>query len=206
MSAALIEIRWQRTGSPVRMGFVLALALAIHLAMMIWWNIKQQPDYSGSEPLKIRLLPNPAVETPVVIPAQKPPIPEFEQAQQPEPAQTKLESTPEPEPLPSAADLMSSLRKFRLSDDRLYLAGPPPPQIRLLGEPPPGDVMLALQHRLPQLPFGSTGLDLAFYSNGTRGDLERFGDAITQEFGFQTRFGTRVKCVVMVVLLVCSWD
>ena len=221
MSAAVIQIQWQATGPVPRFAFLLGLALVLHLALIIWWNIKLQPDYDAAEPLRVRLLPAPVSRMPIAIPIQEPAPRILEAVRQdrvmmpttrpitlsPKPlVPTRDEVLPESKPQPSAAELLQSLQKYRLTDnhhDAVITLGP---QIRVLGEPPPGDVMLALQDRMPDLPFGSSGLELAFYSNGFRGDLERFGDAITQEFGFKTRYGTEVKCVYMVVLLVCAWD
>jgi hypothetical protein len=214
MSAAVIQGQWQSTGITPRFGFLLALALVLHLALIIGWNIKPQLDYSAAEPLRVRLLPIPVSRTPIAIPVQEPAPRIIEPVLQDRVAKPTVSPTtlppkplaPTSKPQPNAAELLRSLQKYRLSDHRHDAVITLGPQIRILGEPPPGDVMLALQDRMPDLPFGSSGLKLAFYSNGFRGDLERFGDAITQEFGFKTRYGTQVKCVLMVVLLVCGWD
>lgn len=220
MSAAIIQIQWQRTASPLRMSFVLALALVLHLAVVVWWNIKQPPELIAAAPIKLVLVPAPAVIEPPEIEVLESAPPELEEAAQDKLASPRvakaaprpvLQAHPaQPQPAqpaqPRAAALLRSLRKYNLDEDRLYPVEPSKPRIRVLGDPPPGDVMLALQDHLPELPFGSSGMELAFYSSGFRGDLERFGDAITQEFGFKTRYGTRVKCVAMVVLVVCGWD
>lgn len=221
MSVAVIQTQWQPAGLTPRFGFLLILAMALHLVLIIWWNIKPQPDFGIAEPMRVRLLPAPLNKMPVAIPIQQPParifdsmtparktlLPVIRKALPSEPpVPIQVAPLPESSPRPSAAELLGSLRKYNLSNDPAETFVVSGSQIRVLGDPPPGDVMLALQDRMPDLPFGSSGLQLAFYSSGFRGDLERFGDAVTQEFGFRTRYGTQVKCVLMVVLLVCGWD
>jgi hypothetical protein len=199
------------------MGYVLLLAMTIHLAAVVWWKISQHPDRVVREPMLVHLLPVAEAPAPVIAPVASPPPAENEvQSKAPmgpasvskavESSKPVIQAIEKSEPPPSAATLLGSMRKYRLTDDQIDVEEPSNPEYRVLGEPPPGDVLLALQNRLPELPFGASGLDVAFYSSGFRGDLERFGDAITQEFGFKTRYGTKVQCVMMVVLLVCGWD
>ena len=188
MSVAVIQTQWQPAGLTPRFGLLLALALVLHLALIIWWNIKPQPDLGIAEPMRVRLLPAPPKKLPIAIPMQQPPAKILESIMQankallpvmpkalPSEPQISIQVAPQPKsnPRPSAAELLGSLRKYNLANDPVETFIISGAQFRVLGEPPPGDVMLALQDRMPDLPFGSTGLQLAFYSSGFRGGDQR---------------------------------
>jgi len=63
-----------------------------------------------------------------------------------------------------------------------------------------------LDQPLPDVPFAYTP-DLVYfaYEPGVKGDLQRFWDVITPEFGWRTRYGIEVRCVLVLVLVGCGW-
>ena len=63
-----------------------------------------------------------------------------------------------------------------------------------------------LDQPLPDLPFAYThGLVNFAYEPGVKGDLQRFWDVITPEFGWRTKYGTEVKCILILVVAGCAW-
>ena len=63
-----------------------------------------------------------------------------------------------------------------------------------------------LEKSMPDLPFEYTpGLIYFAYDPGLKGELQRFWDVITPEFGWTTDRGTEVKCVWMLVMAGCGW-
>lgn len=63
-----------------------------------------------------------------------------------------------------------------------------------------------LDKPLPDSPFAyQEGLVYFAYDPGVKGDLQRFWDVITPEFGWRTRYGTEVKCIWVLVIAACGW-
>jgi len=63
-----------------------------------------------------------------------------------------------------------------------------------------------LSKPMQELPFEYTpGLVYFAYDPGVRGDLQRFWDTITPEFGWITRYGTEVKCKWVLIIAACGW-
>lgn len=68
------------------------------------------------------------------------------------------------------------------------------------------DLLTMLDQPMPELPFAYTpGLVRFAYDPGVRGDLQRFWDVITPEFGWKTRYGTEVRCIYVLVIVACGW-
>jgi len=68
------------------------------------------------------------------------------------------------------------------------------------------DLIEMLDQPLPNLPFEYTpGLVYFAYDPGLRGDLQRFWDVITPEFGWRTKYGTEVKCALILIIPGCVW-
>ncbi|MDX2416539.1 MAG: hypothetical protein QNK19_03665 [Xanthomonadales bacterium] len=63
-----------------------------------------------------------------------------------------------------------------------------------------------LDQPLPEVPFAYAP-DLVYfaYEPGVKGDLQRFWDVITPEFGWRTKYGTEVRCVLVLVIIGCGW-
>ena len=68
------------------------------------------------------------------------------------------------------------------------------------------DLIAMLDQPLPEVPFDYTP-DLVYfaYDPGVKGDLQRFWDVITPEFGWRTKYGTEVKCIMVLVIIGCGW-
>ena len=68
------------------------------------------------------------------------------------------------------------------------------------------NMMSMLDQPLPEVPFAYAP-DLVYfaYEPGVKGDLQRFWDVITPEFGWRTKYGTEVKCVLVLVIIGCGW-
>jgi len=63
-----------------------------------------------------------------------------------------------------------------------------------------------LDQSLPEVPFAYTpGLIYFAYDPGIKGDLQRFFDVITPEFGWRTKYGTEVRCKWVLVIVGCGW-
>lgn len=68
------------------------------------------------------------------------------------------------------------------------------------------DLISMLDKPVPDVPFAYTpGLVYFAYEPGVKGDLQRFWDVITPEFGWRTKYGTEVRCVLVLVLIGCGW-
>ena len=68
------------------------------------------------------------------------------------------------------------------------------------------NMITMLDQPLPDMPFAYTP-DLVYfaYEPGVKGDLQRFWDVITPEFGWRTRYGTEVRCIWVLVIVGCGW-
>ena len=68
------------------------------------------------------------------------------------------------------------------------------------------NMMTMLDQPLPDMPFAYTP-DLVYfaYEPGVKGDLQRFWDVITPEFGWRTKYGTEVRCIMILVIVGCGW-
>ena len=68
------------------------------------------------------------------------------------------------------------------------------------------DLVAMLDQPLPEVPFTYTP-DLVYfaYDPGVKGDFQRFWDVITPEFGWRTKYGTEVKCIMILVIIGCGW-
>lgn len=68
------------------------------------------------------------------------------------------------------------------------------------------NMITMLAKPMQELPFAYTpGLVHFAYDPGVKGDLQRFWDVITPEFGWRTRYGTEVRCIWMLVIVGCGW-
>lgn len=68
------------------------------------------------------------------------------------------------------------------------------------------DLLNMLDSPMPDLPFAYTPDLVRFaYDPGVKGDLQRFWDVITPEFGWRTKYGTEVRCKYVLVIVACGW-
>lgn len=68
------------------------------------------------------------------------------------------------------------------------------------------NMVTMLDQPMPDLPFAYTP-DLIYfaYDPGVKGDLQRFWDVITPEFGWRTDNGTEFKCKLILIIAACGW-
>ena len=72
--------------------------------------------------------------------------------------------------------------------------------------PPRPGLIEMLDRPLPEVPFAYTpGLVYFAYEPGLKGDLQRFWDVITPEFGWRTKYGTEVRCGLILIIVGCVW-
>ena len=57
---------------------------------------------------------------------------------------------------------------------------------------------------IPYLASYDLAVEMDFYSEGYRGDIERFFDAVILKKTFTTKYGTKISCALAIVV-VCSW-
>ncbi len=68
------------------------------------------------------------------------------------------------------------------------------------------NLLAMLDKPMQELPFEYTpGLIRFAYEPGIKGKLQRFGDKITPEFGWITRYGTEVRCIWVLIIAACGW-
>ncbi len=68
------------------------------------------------------------------------------------------------------------------------------------------NMITMLDKPMPEVPFDYTpGLVYFAYDPGVKGDLQRFWDVITPEFGWRTKYGTEVRCKLLLVIIGCGW-
>jgi hypothetical protein len=68
------------------------------------------------------------------------------------------------------------------------------------------NMITLLNQPMPELPFAyKAGLVNFAYDPGIKGDLQRFWDVITPEFGWRTKHGTEVRCIWILVIGGCGW-
>ena len=72
--------------------------------------------------------------------------------------------------------------------------------------PEKANMVAMLNQPMQELPFEYTpGLIHFAYAPGVKGDLQRYWDIITPEFGWTTKYGTEVKCRWVLVIAGCGW-
>jgi len=72
--------------------------------------------------------------------------------------------------------------------------------------PEKANLVAMLDQPMQDLPFEYTpGLIHFAYAPGVKGDLQRFWDVITPEFGMITDHGTEIRCVWVLVIAACGW-
>jgi hypothetical protein len=212
----------QAAKSP-RTWVALATALALH-ALLLTLPLTSPSPPARTRSIELELttfLPTPQIAPgPVAEPApavEPPPVPEGRLAE-------AIPPTPLPTPaVPDARQQPAAHRQSRANTavilSRQYISEEPVID-RLFGRPLETAAAPQVDFRIPQrtgmlsmldrpmqdLPFEYTpGLVHFAYAPGVRGDLQRFFDVITPEFGWRTDNGTEFRCVLMLVVIGCGW-
>jgi len=226
------QVRVQtRKGTRTSIGLALVVALALH-ALFLFLPFSGQTPVTESSPALIELQlttlspqpPEPEVpqaeteppepiiepeESIVQLPSESPqtaPPPDLAT----QVAKQEVESPDEQDRLPLTSVILS--RQFITQEsaaDKIF-GKPLRPQQGVLQEgfhfPARQDMIALLDQPMPDLPFAYTpGLVHFAYDPGVKGDLQRFWDVITPEFGWRTNNGTEFRCVWVLVIVGCGW-
>lgn len=204
-------------------------ALLLHaLVLLLPLTRPALPPPDGGETIEVELVAflsdPPPVADQVTEPVQKPqPIPESESLAQSSNELTPPQPTPVPDevvqdPVPALVqretgnqkDIILS-RQFITEEpviDKLFgkpvvEQAPPRKGFHLPARP---NMLAMLDRPMQDLPFEYTpGLVHFAYAPGVKGDLQRFWDIITPEFGWRTDNGTEFRCVWLLVIAGCGW-
>ena len=184
-------------------------------------TFRPQPPATRA-PLEIPDVP-PPVPVPEPVPEQTSEPSERIAEIQPDVEPSLLTPTPQVRILEHDLETMSEQQKTRLTNailtqqfiseesaaDKLFGRSPEQHGFELQKEfhyPVRQDMMAMLDKPMSELPFKYTpGLVRFAYDPGVKGDLQRFWDVITPEFGWRTKNGTEFKCIWVLVFAGCGW-
>ncbi|MCW8869199.1 MAG: hypothetical protein OQK49_00725 [Proteobacteria bacterium] len=154
-------------------------------------------------------LPNPRTKPDKPIQPAEPVKPIIEPTEEPQPTpdiitqQTKTTKPQETKVTVSATDLIQQAKthtNVQISDE--FTA-----RTNNKKNETPWNTIPTAQGPYADVPYLATydlAVDMNFYSEGYRGDIERFFDAVILKKTFTTKYGTKISCA-LAVLLVCSW-
>lgn len=219
-----------RTGNHAGFWLSLAFALALHLLFLLIPVIRQIPvapsletsielQLTGIDPKPVLIEPEPEPEPETFVMAQDEPTATQPVTSEPPPATTSLVARkPQPD-----LNTMSEPEKSQLTNNILsrqyfteesavdQLFGKPLPQqnaesVSEFQYPSRPNMITMLDKPMPEAPFAYTP-DLVYfaYDPGVKGDLQRFWDVITPEFGWRTTYGTEFRCKLVLVIIGCGW-
>ena len=223
-----------RTGKKAGIWLAFSLALALHFIFLFVPIASQTPVHVNLKPaleLQLTTIQPPTVAPSAPLPEPEKPVPEPEVVT-PEPPRVAHEAQIEPpllttEPvarnLPPDLDNMSQPERRQLTHtilarqffteesaaDQLFGKQIRQDSTEIQKEfhyPLKQNMLTLLDQPLPDVPFAYTP-DLVYfaYEPGVKGDLQRFLDVITPEFGWRTKYGTEVRCILILVIVGCGW-
>jgi type IV secretory pathway VirB10-like protein len=217
-----------RTGSRAGIWLALAVALGLH-AIFLFLPVNRQAGDVGitSSQIEVQLrttlppvpAPPPEQKPETVLPAPEP-ITETKESLAVKPAEIAVsETTASPltkeiEPVLERVPLTSTIlaRQFITEPsaaDRIFgkpLEKQDSENKKEFHYPIRQNMLSMLNQPMPELPFAYTpGLVRFSYEPGVKGDLQRFWDVITPEFGWRTKNGTEFKCIWILVIGGCGW-
>lgn len=205
---------WKRDDRGAGLFFALALAVAVHVALIIVpLTKKMPPGIQELRSLEVRLVSSVKVSQEIRPVKQspkrrEPEVPALEEL----PALPKMVAPPVQEVAqqpssPSTKRILSSQFDYeRLIQQPLF-----GPKEQKADEPDfyprkRASLETVLNQPSLQLPFEDTRIYLVdFYQGGIIGGMERFWDTVSVPFGFTTRNNTRVQCVWVLVIAGCGW-
>lgn len=225
--------RKTRTGNRASIWLALAVALGLHslfLLLPLGRNIPVTQNVPAQLEVQLSILkaPAPAPKVPDLQPEIQPPvamaeaetemaiiIPETAPVQRPPKPATPVqiiepETTGEAEKSELASVILSRQYITEQSvTDRIFGKSPVTQSSSIRKDfhfPDRQNLLTMLYQPLPELPFAYTPELVHFaYDPGIKGDLQRFWDVITPEFGWRTNNGTEFKCVWVLVIAACGW-
>jgi len=224
-----------RTGKKTSIWLALAVASAFHaLILLVPVSRQTTPAEHSGVHIELQLTSFTPPETATPAPELEPeillPFPEPEPESVKEVAETKpVTEQPTLIPAPPARELKHDLedlseqqrahltnnilsRQFITEEsatDRLFGKQPRQNSLESRREfhyPERENLIAMLDQPMPEVPFAYTpGLIHFAYDPGFKGELQRFWDVITPEFGWITDNGTEFKCVWVLVIGGCGW-
>ena len=224
-----------KTGSKAGIWLGLLVALGLHTVVLFVPVSRQSPAPAGTSPqIEVQLIktiqPVPALPTPLQPPDIVPPVDEIDEEPLKQIVETAVEKT-----LPQAEqdtpknetrsdyETLSKARKEQLASTILAAQFITEESItdQIFGKqfdleiadpqtdfhyPVRQSMVAMLDQPMPEIPFTYTpGLVHFAYAPGVKGDLQRFWDVITPEFGWRTDNGTEIRCVWALVIVGCGW-
>jgi len=212
-----------RTGGRTGIWLALAVALALHTIFLFLPIDRQVSDngktYSHIEvqlraPLPQEPAPQP-IQEPEIAPPPPEPVTESMESIASKPAEiTANPLVQEMEPVLERVPLTSTIlaRQFiteKSAVDQIFGRSLEKQDSDIQKEfhyPIRQNMLAMLDQPMPELPFAYTpGLVRFSYDPGVKGDLQRFWDVITPEFGWRTKNGTEFKCIWILVIGGCGW-
>ena len=173
------------------------------------------PDTPEPEPA-----PAPEIELEQEAPPRIQPVAEEITPMQPAPPVAEIIETPQEKVV---IEDMTPQQKSRITDvilSRQFISAEPPSDNLFSVSPNNSPQTPTVDFRIPQrrslveimdqpmedLPFAcQPGLVRFSYDPGVKGDLQRFWDRITPEFGGFTKSGTEVRCRWVLIVVGCGW-
>jgi hypothetical protein len=214
-----------RAGGKAGIWLALVVALGLHSIILFLPISRQGPVVESSHPqIELQLTtyapPIPAPQIPVQQAETVPPLPE----PAPEVSESLVEIqaaavppvlTPTPQSQQLEVERLTNsilTRQFITEEsvaDQLFGKPLDPQGTEAQKEfhfPHRQDMLSMLDQPMPELPFAYTpGLVRFAYEPGVKGDLQRFWDVITPEFGWTTNNGTEFKCIWVLIVGGCGW-
>jgi len=217
-----------RTGSGTSFWLALLAALGLHTIILLLPIAMQTPAPDSSIDLVELQLTTYSPPAPFADPVPEPPEPVAEaeeliaevatpeiQAAPPAPTQVPVQKEEDATAIePQRNRVTQSILAARFftqesEADKLFgkpLVLPDTAAYNRFQQPIGQDMITMLDQPLPDLPFAYTpGLVRFAYDPGVKGDLQRFWDVITPEFGWKTDSGFEVRCIWVLVIVGCGW-
>jgi hypothetical protein len=215
-----------RTGKKTGIWLALIAALSIHV-IVVFLPISKQLTVSEPPDARIEIQlttfsPPPEPQRPEM--EVEPPLPEIKpEPQPPRPQPPVMASIPKTEDLNARLETIDQLERRKLTNsiltrqfiteesvtDKIFGRQVSQQRSEFQKEfhyPVRQSMIAMLDQPMQELPFAYTpGLIHFAYDPGVKGDLQRFWDVITPEFGWRTKYGTEVRCIWMLVIVGCGW-
>ncbi len=224
-----------KAGKKTGIWLALLVALGLHALILLLPSTRKVPPAENIRAqIELQLTTFSELTPAPQVPLPTPEIIAALPAQMPEPPKNVVKAQPETEPAILAASLqpgdsehdpekMSEPAKRRLTNSilaRQFISeeseadNPFHRQFEQFSSEPQKefhyparqDMIAMLDKPMPEVPFDYTpGLVNFAYDPGVKGDLQRFWDVITPEFGWRTNNGTEFKCIWVLIVVGCGW-
>jgi hypothetical protein len=215
-----------RTGNKTGIWLALLAALSMHI-IIVFLPLNRQltvPEPAGTRiEVQLSTFSSPPEPQQTEMEAE-PPVAEVKpEPQPPRPQPPVIASVPKTEDLNARLETIDQLERRKLTNsiltrqfiteesvtDKIFgreVLQQPSEFQKEFHYPVRQSMIAMLDQPMQELPFAYTpGLIHFAYDPGVKGDLQRFWDVITPEFGWRTKYGTEVRCIWMLVIVGCGW-